>query len=128
VDGRWERKEFKAPTVQMCPVRRYGYCLAFMTDPDKKLGVVLMSQPRNCYAISSRYHADKDADRPTPYSAFDLSLFGDDLVPGDERTVKVRLALTPLDRDMTQPLKLYREFIAEMKGPAIHPPKAPQKE
>jgi hypothetical protein len=45
-----------------------------------------------------------------PYSAFDFSLFGDDLTPGDERTVQVRLALTPLDEGMTQPLEMYREF------------------
>ena len=73
-----------------------------------------MSRPRDCYAISTRYHADKDADRLTTYSAFDLSLFGDDLLPGDERIVKVRLALTALDRDSSQPLKLYRAFISEL--------------
>ena len=73
----------------------------------------LMCRPQHCYAISARYHADRDADRPTPYSAFDLSLFGGDLAPGDERTVRVRLALTPLDAEMSQPLKLYREFLAE---------------
>ena len=72
-----------------------------------------MSRPRHCYAISTRYHADRDADRLTTYSAFDLSLFGDDLPPGDERTVKVRLAVTPLDRDLSQPVKLYREFLAQ---------------
>jgi hypothetical protein len=47
----------------------------------------------------------------TPYSAFDLSLFGDDLLPGDERTVRVRLALTALDDDLSQPLAMYRKFM-----------------
>ncbi len=116
IDGRWDRNEWNRSTVQMCPVRHYARCLAFMTDSDKKLGVVLMSRPQDCYAISTRYHADNDADRLTSYSAFDLSLFGDNVIPGDERTVKVRLALTKLDDDMSQPLKLYKAYLAEMDG------------
>ena len=119
LDGRWDRNEGPTPTVQMCPVRRYAHCVAFLADPDKRLGVVLMSRPRHCYAISTRYHADRDADRLTTYSAFDLSLFGDDLLPGDERTVKVRLAVTPLDRDLSQPLKLYQEFLAQTPAPSV---------
>ncbi len=113
VDGRWERTERGTPTVQMCPVRHYAHCLAFLVDPDGQLGVVLMARPRDCYAISTRYHADNDADRLTTYSAFDLSLFGDDLLPNDERTVRVRLAVTPLDDELSQPLKLYQAFVAE---------------
>lgn len=116
IDGRWDRSEWNRSTVQMCPVRHYAHCLALMADKEKQLGVVLMSRPQDCYAISTRYHAEKDADRLTSYSAFDLSLFGDNLIPGDERTVKVRLALTSLDRDMSQPLKLYRAFISEVNG------------
>lgn len=114
VDGRWERSERAMPTVQMCPVRHYAHCMAYMADPDERLAVVLMSRPVDCYAISTRYHAASQADRLTTYSAFDLSLFGDDLAPRDERTVKVRLAVTELDDDLSQPLKLYQEFIAEM--------------
>ena len=113
VDGRWERNEFDSPTVQMCPVRHYGYCLALLASPDRRLGVVLMSRPSHCYAISTRYFADNDADRMTTYSAFDLSLFGHDLLPGDERTAVVRLALTDLDDEMSQPVALYRAFLAE---------------
>ena len=115
VDGRWSRNEWKAPTVQMCPVRHYGRCLAFVTDPEKQLGVVLMAHPRHCYAISTRYFADEDADRLTTYSAFDFSLFGDDLLPNDERTVVVRLVLTELDQEMSQPLALYQAFLADVQ-------------
>lgn len=113
IDGRWDRSEWNRSTVQMCPVRHYARCFAFMADKEKQLGVVLMSQPQDCYAISTRYHADKDSERLTSYSAFDFSLFGDNLIPGDKRTVKVRLALTALDRNMSQPLKLYQVFTAE---------------
>ncbi len=115
VDGRWNRSEWNSPTVQMCPVRYHAYPLAFLTDPEDRLGVVLMSLPRDCYAISTRYHVEDEADRMTDYSAFDFSLFGDDLAPGDERTVKMRLALTPVDESLAQPLELYRAFVAEME-------------
>jgi len=115
IDGRWERNERDTPTIQVCPMRYYAHCLAFMADPDDQLGIVLMSRPRDCYAISTRYHADREADRSTSYSAFDFSLFGDDFLPGDERTVKVRLAVTPLDETMSQPFELYQQFLSDRK-------------
>lgn len=113
VDGRWERNEFSTPTVQMAPVRYYSQCMAFMTDLENRLGVVLMSRPRDCYAISSRYHSEKESERLTTYSAFDLSLFGNNFIAKDERTVKVRLTLTDLDEQLSQPSKLYRAFLDE---------------
>ncbi len=115
VDGRWERNEFSTPTVQMVPVRYYSECMAFMTDPGNQLGVVLMSRPRDCYAISTRYHSEKESERLTTYSAFDLSLFGNDFIAKEERTVKVRLALTDLDDELSQPSKLYQGFLDETK-------------
>lgn len=114
VDGRWNRSEADAPTVQMCPVRYYAHCLAFLTDPGERLAAVLMARPRDCYAISTRYFAENQADRMAPYSAFDLSLFGSDLVPGDEVTVGVRLALLRIDGDLDRPLRHYRAFAGAM--------------
>lgn len=116
VDGRWERREFSSSVVQMCPVRHYGHCCAIMKDPEGSLAAVLMADPSECYAISARYHADNDADRLTTYSAFDLSLFGDDVTPGYRRTVKVRLALVETDAAMTRPLDLYQEFLRQRIG------------
>ncbi len=112
LDGRWDRKERDTPTVQMCPLRRYSYCLAFLADPDKQVAVALMADPGDCYAISTRYYAEDDADRLASYSAFDLSLFGDDLLPNVQRSVTVRLVVIPLDEDMSRPLDRYRSFIA----------------
>lgn len=114
IDGRWERNEFGRSIVQMCPVRHYAHCLAFMVEPESRLGVILMSRPENCYAFSTRYHADNDTDRLTDYSAFDLSLFGDDFTPNQERSVKVRLAVTSVDGELSEPLAMYRAFESEM--------------
>ena len=111
VDGRWDPNEFDEPTVQMIPARYYGHCLAFLTDPDEQLAVVLMARPEDCYAISTRYFADDPRNRMTSYSAFDFSLFGKDFRPGVERSVRIRLALTPLDRELSQPLNLYRRYV-----------------
>ncbi|MDA0833851.1 MAG: hypothetical protein O2955_04370 [Planctomycetota bacterium] len=108
LDGRWDLTD-----IQLCPVRHYADCLAVLADSERKLGVVLMSHPRDCFALSTRYHAERDEDRLTTYSAFDLSLFGNDLLPDNRRTVKVRLALTALDENMSQPLELYRAFVSE---------------
>ena len=66
VDGRWNRSEADAPTVQMCPVRYYAHCLAFLTDPDELLAAALMARPRDCYAISARYFAENETDRMAP--------------------------------------------------------------
>ena len=56
------------PFVQMVPVRRYAHPLSFMVDPEGKLAAVMMSRPSDCYAFSSRYFAENEADRPTPYT------------------------------------------------------------
>jgi hypothetical protein len=111
LDGRWDRNERETPVVQMCPVRRYAYCLAFLTDPDERVAVALMADPDDCYAISTRYYAEDDADRLTSYSAFDLSLFGDDLLPSVQRSVKVRLAVIPIEGDLSRPLEWYRSYL-----------------
>lgn len=114
VDGRWSRSEYGSSVAPFYPVRPYGRCLALVTDPEKRVGVALMADPRFCSAISARYFAENDEDRLTSYTAIDFSLFGCDLLPGDRRTARVRLVLTELDEKLSQPLELYREFISEV--------------
>lgn len=113
LDGRWDRSEYKMPAAPFLPMRYYAHPMAFMTDPEKKLAVVLMMRAESCSAISARYFSENDAERATTYSAFDFLVFGDDLRPGDERKAKVRLVLTPLDAEMSQPLQLHEKFLAE---------------
>jgi len=114
MDGRWDRNEFNADIAPVTPVRHYGYCFAFLADADKTFAVVVMADPRDCYAISARYHADEPKDRMTSYSAVDFCMFGENLLPGQQRSARLRLALTPLDKEMSQPLQLYRDFIASI--------------
>lgn len=115
VDGRWDRSEGDVPTVQNIPVRHYSRALGFLADPDQKSALVMMSLPQHTVGISTRYFADQPEDRQTSYSAFDFSLCGENLAPGDQRTLRVRLALTDLDESMSQPLAVYEEFVAPTK-------------
>lgn len=113
LDGRWNRSEFRADVAPFFPVRHYAHPVTFLTDPEKKNAVVLMMRRPACSAISARYWTERVEDRATTYSAVDFLVFGDDLVPGDIRRAHVRLVLTPLDAEMTQPLKLYEKFRSE---------------
>lgn len=116
IDGRWDRSEWGAPTVQMCPVRHYAVPVAYLEDPDHARAVVLMSRPEHCASISTRYHADNEADRMTPYSAFDFSLFGRDVVPGVEIRAHMRLALVSLSETVDMPLNAYETFQKESRA------------
>ncbi len=110
LDGRWDG------IIDFSPMRRYAHCFAFMATPDNRAAAVLMAAPRDCFGISVRYHADEDAKRLTSYSAFDLGLIGQDLKPDETRTVHARLTLTDLDKDFSQPLKLYEAFLKEQES------------
>ncbi len=112
-DGRWQRSERGEPNVQMTAVRPFAKCLAIVKDPESDLGVVLTAKPEDCYAISTRYYSEKPEERNTSYTAFDLSLFGDDFSPGESRSVRVRLSLTKLDEAMTAPFKIHEDLLAE---------------
>jgi hypothetical protein len=119
LDGRWDRSESGADVAPFFPLRHYAQPVAFMSDVGKKHAVVLMMKRAACSAISARYYTPRVEDRATTYSAVDFLVFGDDVVPGDVRTAQVRLVLTPLDEQMSQPLALYDKFLAE---PALTPP------
>jgi len=116
IDGRWDRSEWGAPTVQMCPVRYYSVPVAYLEDAEHARAVVLMSSPEDCASISTRYHADNEADRMTPYSAFDFSLFGRDVAPEQEIRVRVRMALVSLVDAEDAPLQAYEAFRKELEG------------
>lgn len=115
IDGRWDRSEWGAPTVQMCPVRHYAFPVACLEDVESTRAVLLMAGREDCVSISTRYYAEKEADRMTPYSAFDLSLFGRDVVPEQEIHARVRMVLVTLDGKEDVPLKAYEGFQKEIR-------------
>ncbi len=110
IDGRWNRSEWGAPTVQMCPVRHYAVPVAYLEDMEHARAIVLMSRISHCTSISTRYYAENEADRMTPYSAFDFSLFGQDVVPDQEICAHIRMALVSLNQQKDMPLLAYDAF------------------
>src|ERR1043166_7535920 len=106
-DGRWERDEMGMPITRLAAMRYYAYPFAFQGDTERGMAAVLMSRPQDAFAVITGYDTDDPKDAWKNQNPMYLSLFGNDLLPGDERTVKVRLAATRLDKAMTQPLKHY---------------------
>jgi hypothetical protein len=117
LDGRWNRGEYGMSTAPFFPLRHYAQPVTFMTDVEKRNAAVLMMKRPSCSAISARYYSVNKEERATSYSAVDFFIFGDDLLPGDVREANVRLVLTPLDAEMSQPLKLYEKFLSESELP-----------
>jgi hypothetical protein len=89
LDGRWERNEYKMPTAPFLPMRHYAHPVAFMTDPEKQLAVVLMMRRESCSAISARSFSERDeelelrlARNPSSASPPDrVSICGHDCTP-----------------------------------------------
>ncbi|MBI2950544.1 hypothetical protein HYY27_00545 [bacterium] len=110
VDGRWERIW---ALYQWNPQRYYERPVMFQTDPQRRVAAALMSRPQDCFAVISGYNSDNMKDPFKDQNPLYLSLFGDDLTAGFERTARVRLQVTELDAGMKGPLELYDRFISE---------------
>lgn len=110
VDGRWDRIW---ELYQWNPQRYYELPILFQADTKCRMAAVLMSRPEDCFAVVSGYNSDNMDDAFKGQNPLYLCLFGDDLVPGSERTVHCRLAVTELDQSISKPLELYEAFISE---------------
>lgn len=110
VDGRWNRIW---ALYQWNPQRYYAEPVLFQSDPERRVAAVLMSRREDCFAVISGYESPNLADPFKSQNPLYLSLFGDDLVAGDERTVRARLAVVPFDGDFTRVEAAYRRFAAE---------------
>jgi len=100
VDGRWTGIQ---ALYQWNPQRMYELPICVMVDERTRVAAVLMSG----YANS---HPDDPFGNQNPMY---LSLVGEDLSPGDERTARVRLAVIELDDAMQRPLEVYDAFANE---------------
>ena len=110
VDGRWDRIW---ALYQWNPQRYFEKPVGFETDPNRRVAAVLMSRPQDCFAVISGYNSENPKDPFKDQNPLYLSLFGDDLTPGYSRTVKARLQVAALDREMQRPLELYEKFVGE---------------
>src|SRR5262245_26642130 len=101
------------PIARLVAMRYYAYALGFQAHREKGVAAVLMSRPQDAFAVITGYHTSNPNDAWENQNPMYLSLFGDNFLPGDERTAKVRLAVTSIDKAMKQPLKLYESFLIE---------------
>jgi hypothetical protein len=110
VDGRWTG----IPALyQWNPQRMYQLPICMQVDAESGVAAVVMSRPEDCYAVVTGYakaHPDDPFGNQNPMY---LSLFGEDLSPGDTRTARVRLAVIELDEEMQRPLEVYEQFYAQ---------------
>jgi hypothetical protein len=113
VDGRWTHL---ATLYQWNPQRFYALPVIFQTDPERRVAAVVMSKPPDCFAVITGYNSTNFKDPFKAQNPMYLSLFGDNFVAGQERTAKVRLALSALDATMSQPQALYNAFVAQKDG------------
>lgn len=84
-DGRWTRPPSPVDWVKM---PRLAKPLGMRRDPATGLTAVLMSPPKDCFAISTPFQTE------THYSMY-LSLFGRDLKSGKTDRARARLLITP---------------------------------
>lgn len=110
VDGRWTGIW---ALYQWNPQRMHELPICMQVDADSGVAAVLMSRPEDCYAVVTGYANAHPEDPFGNQNPMYLSLFGEDLSPGDERTAHVRLAVIELDDEMLHPLEAYDEFIAQ---------------
>ncbi len=109
VDGRWNRIW---ALYQWNPQRYYAAPLMYQADPDYRVAAVMMARPEDAFAAITGYDSPNMADPFKGQNPLYFSLFGDDLVPGSERTVRVRLQVAALEDRAETPLAAYREFVA----------------
>jgi hypothetical protein len=83
----------------------------YQADPARKVAAVLMSRPEDCFAAVSGYDSPNMDDPFKSQNPLYLCLFGDDLLPGRERTVHVRLQVCSLEDGPGKPLALYEQFV-----------------
>ena len=122
LDGRWGNVQ---SIYRWKSHQYYALPLAIQANQDQKIATVLMSRPEDCAAVCwtvgiadikvSSYQSDHMDDPFNARNPLYMSLFGTDFQPGNRRTVRTRLAVTPLDEQMTTPLAAYKSFISEQE-------------
>ena len=81
-----------------------------------------MTRPEDCLTLGGAYDSPDANDHLKRNNPQYMSLLGHDLAAGETRTARARMVVTELDADVTQPLALYRAFLAETEqAPSAEP-------
>ena len=74
----------------------------FYVDRVRQVTAVVMSRPEERFAIVNGYNSDNFNDPFQDQNPLYFSLFGDDLLIGDEQRAQVRLVVVELDEELQQ--------------------------
>ena len=102
-DGRWS---YPPNPVDWVVMPRLAKPLGVRRDPVTGLTAVVMSPPKDCFALYMPYQTE-------PHYSMYLSLFGRDLKPGESVRARTRLLLAPRLSD-EKVLAAYRAYCGEM--------------
>lgn len=108
VDGRWNRIW---ALYQWNPQRYYAAPLMYQADPDYRVAAIMMTRPEDAFAAITGYDSPNLDDPFKGQNPLYFSLFGDDLLPGSERTVRVRFEVAALEDRAGTPSAAYRRFV-----------------
>lgn len=107
-DGRWQRgRHF----TRFLPARYYGWPLGFYAQGDGPVDVLVMGLPQDTVAVSMAYATSDPADSVGQHNSLYLSLFGQDLHPGERWRTVVRLVVGEFNRDVQQHQAQYAAFL-----------------
>ncbi|MDA3927271.1 MAG: hypothetical protein PF904_21580 [Kiritimatiellae bacterium] len=105
-DGRWKHPP---NAVEFMPVENYMHALGMRTSLDSGLMGLMMSSPKDCFAVLMPHHEDKH------YSLY-CSLFGYDIEADQSATAKCRVII---DRNLSEKdvVGIYEKFVGKTERP-----------
>jgi hypothetical protein len=107
LDGRWDG------IVRFSPMRYFKVPVCFQADARRRVAVVWMARPEQCFAVATGYHGPDTKDRFKYHNPQYLSFFGDAISPGEVRRARARLVVAELGPQLSEPLALYERFLRE---------------
>jgi hypothetical protein len=108
-DGRWQRGRHH---TRFLPARFYGLPLGFYSQVDGPVEALFMGLPDDVYSVNMAYFTDDPNDHVGQHNSLYLSLFGQDLHPGERWQTTVRFTVGEFGGDQDMHQEEYRQFLS----------------
>ncbi len=83
-------------------------------DMKHNLAAIIMSHPSDCFSVTSGYSSINPKDPFSDQNPMYLSFFGDDMLPGDVKTVKARMVVDTINTSLDDlSAGAYKDFLDE---------------
>ena len=111
IDGRWDRIW---GLYQWNPQRYYALPMIAQVDIKHNLAAIIMSHPTDCFSVTSGYSSLNPKDPFSDQNPMYMSFFGDDMLPGDVKTVKARMVVDTINTSLDDlSTGAYKDFLNE---------------